>query len=120
MAPRIDRNVTASQTKPAPTARLTEEDFRALGFTDHRPTCWYSCSRVGAGVTLNITISKHTGRIDELVMDENFGQPAYYESMVEPHRTSIREAVDTEVARLNAAGIPVVVDHSAYRFSSRG
>lgn len=93
---------------------LEDAAMRALGFTDHRPDHWYLCKRVGSYETLNITIDKATGDYDELVMDENFGQPAYYGNMVEPYRSQYRDAVDEHLETLNAAGLTVTVDHRLY------
>lgn len=95
---------------------LPDAEMRALGFTDHREDHWYYCARVDSDTTLNISIDKGTGAWTEDVLDEYFGQPEYYGNMIEPFRTKIRDNVDREVARLNAAGIAVAVDHREYGF----
>lgn len=43
-----------------------------------------------------------------------FGQPAYYGRMREPFRSRCREIVDETVARLNAGGLTITVDHAEY------
>lgn len=96
---------------------LTAGDMRELGFTDHVEKHWYFCCRVGSDETLNITIDKATGEYSEYVLDESFGQPAYYGHMVEPYRTDIRDAVEREVERLRSAGLEVTVDHRLYGFA---
>lgn len=93
---------------------LADETMRALGFTDHVPERWYIVKGLDRDVTLNITIDKATGNYEEFVIDEFFGQPAYYGNMVEPYRTDIRNAVDLEIGALNAAGLSVAVDHGLY------
>jgi len=98
------------------TELLPDEQMRELGFTDRVPTKWYLCRRVGPGVTFNVTVVKDTGLWDEVVLDEDFGQPAYYGIMREPYRTSIRDAVDAIVDELGAAGIRVAVNHRQYRY----
>lgn len=88
--------------------------MRELGFTDRVTGRWYLVEPVGSAEALNITIEKATGDYAELVADEYFGQPAYYGRMVEPYSTSIRNAVDTILSRLNDAGLTIRVDHTAY------
>lgn len=96
------------------TALLPEADMRALGFTDRRPDYWYFTKRVGSNESMNFTINKANGNYEELVMDEMFGQPAYYGHMRPNFRDEIRANVDTIVGELNAAGLTVAVDHKAY------
>jgi len=94
---------------------LAEAEMRQLGFTDHRPEHWYFTRRVGSGETVNFTITKATGEYDELVMDEHFGQPAYYGSMKPQYRDEIQANIDRTLAELNAAGLTLAVDSSLYR-----
>ena len=96
------------------TTILPEDDMRWHGFTDHRAGFWYRVIRVGSGETLNITVNKLTGEYEELVMDEDFGQPAYYGRMKPVYRDAIRLAVDEQVCLLNAAGMTIAVDHRLY------
>ncbi|MGW8431586.1 hypothetical protein ACWGJ9_10885 [Curtobacterium citreum] len=100
-----------SGTTPLP----SEEQMRALGFTDHREGHWYLCRRVGSDTTLNVSIEKTTGRWREDVLNEFFGQPEFYESMREPFRTDIRANIDAILVELAAAGITVTVVHDQYR-----
>lgn len=95
---------------------LPDAEMRALGFTDHREGYWYFCTPVGSDVTFNLTVEKTTGEWDETVVDEVFGQPAYYGSMIEPYRTNITKRVDAVVTRLNYAGLDVSVDHNEYKY----
>jgi hypothetical protein len=97
------------------TAVLPDEQMRALGFTDHREGHWYLCRRVGSDTTLNISINKTSGLWREDVLNELFGQPEFYDSMREPHRTNIRGTIDAIVTGLAAAGVMVTVNHDAYR-----
>ena len=96
------------------TTILPDEDMRWIGFTDHREGFWYRVTRVGVGETLNITVNKLTGEYEELVMDEDFGQPAYYGRFHPVYRDAIRVAVDGQVRLLNAAGMTIAVDHRLY------
>ena len=98
------------------TPLLPDDQMRELGFTDRRTTHWYYAAMIGAYESINFTIEKATGNYEELVMDEAFGQPAYYGRMVEPHRTEYRAAVEREVARMRDAGLNLVVDHTLYGF----
>lgn len=88
--------------------------MRTLGFTDRVSSCWYLCVPVGPAETLNITILKKTGEWTENVLDEYFGQPAYYGIMREPYRTEIHNAVNQQVQKLQEAGLTVSVDHQEY------
>ena len=103
-----------SEATQQPITVATDSEMRALGFTDPREGFWYWCKPVGSDETLNITIDKATGEWEELVMDEFFGQPAYYGRMVPQFRDEIRSKVDEHVAWLVAGGILVAVDHSEY------
>ena len=96
---------------------LPEADMRALGFTDHRSGFWYSCIRVGSYETVNFTIKKDSGVYEELVMDEMFGQPAYYGKMKPKYGLKIRQNVDQVIAHFDNAGLTLTVDHRLYGFS---
>lgn len=101
------------------TTLLPDAEMRALGFTDRREGYWYYCARVDSDTTLNISINKATGVWTEGVLNEHFGQPEHYGHMVEPYRTKIRDNVDQEIARLDAAGLQVAVDHREYGFEEK-
>jgi hypothetical protein len=96
------------------TPLLPDPDMRALGFTDRVAERWYFCRRLADGVTFNVTITKATGNYEELVMDEDFGQPAYYGRMKPEWRDRIRSGVDRMVTELAEAGLAILVDHKAY------
>lgn len=96
------------------TPLLTDEQMRELGFADRVSDHWYLVKQVGAAETLNITIDKATGDYTELVIDEYYGQPAYYGQMVEPYSTRTRDEVDVVLRALNDAGLMIRVDHTVY------
>lgn len=103
------------------TAVLSDEEMVNLGFTDRNNDVWYFCKGIlfdekqrSTTVTLNISIEKATGNYDELVMDEMFGQPAYYGNMREPYRGNVMNSIDAELAKLNEAGLSIQVDHKLY------
>ena len=98
------------------TALLPDEKMREIGFTDHVETRWYFCRRVDdkGHTTLNITIDKETGFYNELVMNEDFGQPEYYGQMKPEWRDLYRDTIDFYISELNKAGLTVTVDHREY------
>ena len=95
---------------------LSDEEMRALGFTDRVETRWYLCRGLDkrGDATLNITIEKDSGFYTELVMNEGFGQPEYYGQMKPEWRDLYRDTIDFELAILNKAGLDIHVDHKAY------
>lgn len=95
---------------------LNDKRMRELGFTDRNPEKWYLCRTVGSGssTTLNLTLHKQTGEWEELVMNEDFGQPEYYGQMNPKYGDEIRRDVDKIVAEMSAAGLPFSVDHREY------
>lgn len=95
---------------------LSDEEMRALGFTDRVETRWYLCRGLDkrGDTTLNITIEKDSGFYEELVMNEGFGQPEYYGQMKPEWRDLYRDTIDFELAILNKAGLDIHVDHKAY------
>ena len=95
---------------------LDDETMRALGFTDRVDTRWYYCRRVDdkGHTTLNITIQKDTGFYEELVMNEDFGQPEYYGQMKPEWRDLYRDTIDFHIRELNRAGLTLEVDHKQY------
>lgn len=99
------------------TPQLEDHEMRALGFTDRVSGVWYFCAPVGPAETLNVSIIKKTGVWTEDVLDEYFGQPAYYGVMREPYRTEVRNKIDQRVRKLQEAGLNVSVDHREYGIS---
>ncbi|WP_159601490.1 hypothetical protein [Agromyces humi] len=93
---------------------LDDARMRELGFTDRVVERWYLCARVGPGVTLNVTIQKSTGQYQEYVLDEDFGQPAFYGTFRAEVRDQVIANVDEEVGKLRAAGLDITVDHTLY------
>ena len=98
------------------TPLLSDEEMRALGFTDNVETRWYLCRRIDTrgDTTLNITIEKDSGLYTELVMNEGFGQPEFYGQMKPEWRDLYRDTIDMELNFLNMAGLDIRVDHKAY------
>lgn len=104
-----------------------EDKLRDFGFTDHRPGYWYYCTRVNARETLNITIAKQPiGDVkgepvysyNELVMDEDFGQPAYFGGMVEPYRSEIARRISSSLEKLLILGLQLQVDPREYAWAA--
>jgi len=93
---------------------LADHIMRELGFTDHREGFWYFCETVCCDETINFTITKSTGQFEELVMDEIFGQPAFYGRMAPEFHNKIRAKVNTITRGLNSAGLTLAVDHAQY------
>jgi hypothetical protein len=97
---------------------LSTAEMRKLGFTDRTKDNWYFCAGVDSDTTLNISINKETGVYTEYVLNEFGGQPEYYGRMKEPFRSRIHDAIEKHLAKLNAAGLDVHVDHSLYGYSA--
>lgn len=55
--------------------------LRELGFTDHREGYWYYTTRVGDMTSWNVTISKESGTVDVVVLDEHFLQPYPFQAL---------------------------------------
>ncbi|WIB65302.1 hypothetical protein [Curtobacterium sp. MCBD17_040] len=98
----------------ATTAVLPDDRMRELGFSEHRLSRWYLCRRVGPDLTLNISIDKTAGMVEENVLNEMFLQPEQYGLLPEPLRTATRDAIDAVLRDLSAAGLTVTVDHPVY------
>lgn len=105
----------------------SEKALRDFGFSDHRPGYWYYCSRVNDRETLNITIPKEPiGDVkgesvysyNELVMDEDFGQPAYFGGMVEPYRSTTARRVSAKLNELLLLGLQLQVDPREYAWKA--
>lgn len=61
---------------------LPEEKMRELGFTDHLPTTWYFSRMIDMDISFNVSIPKDGGRLRVDVLDEDFGQPYDYQSIL--------------------------------------
>lgn len=91
-------------------AVLPEAEMRKLGFTDHSATNWYYCSRVGSGVTLNVSIPKDGSRFRLDVLDEDFGQPYDYQDYLKRNpklefALGVKAAVENQLESLSSAGV---------------
>lgn len=104
--------------KDGNTPILSDEDMRKLGFTDRVKEHWYLVAGVDSDTTLSISIEKSTGDYGELVMNEFLGQPEFYGRMKEPFRGRIHSAIERHLAKLNAAGLDVHVDHTLYGYTA--
>lgn len=130
-------NSSALEAVPVPvdsdgiTTLPSEEALRAFGFTGHREGYWYYTARVGSAETLNITVAKEplAGYSDpslgepvygytELVMDEYFGQPAYFGQMKEEHRIALATKLFGVLRGLYLLGLQIEVDPQEYGWES--
>jgi len=95
---------------------LIENDsyMRELGFTDHREGFWYKSWMLDRDVSLNYTINKDTQAWKEDVLNEMFGQPEYYNSMIQKYREPIIAKIDAIVKELNDLGFHIEVNHEEY------
>ncbi len=94
---------------------LSEEDMRALRFTDFTPESWYYTRSLGSTITFNLSVDKVTRKdgqhkfvID--VLDEDFLQPYDYQYMLvkDPNfkfALDIKERVEEQMQLLQDAGI---------------
>jgi hypothetical protein len=98
------------------TVLLSEEKMRLLGFTDHVPESWYFVAPLTSDgkTTLNIRIQKDSGLYEELVMNEDFGQPEYYGHKNKKLAELIKDTIDLIVDHLNKSGLTIFVDHRQY------
>lgn len=101
----------------------SEEELRAFGFTDHVPAHWYWSARVGSAESINITVDKTpVGEVDgkfvyaykELVMDEYFGQPAFFGNMKAEFRADLTRRLHAHLQAANALGLTVAVNPREY------
>lgn len=77
---------------------LSDEKMRELGFTDYRKGYWYFCRNVYSSITFSISINKKLPedfRID--VLDDDFGQPYDYQSMLSKERYGSHNPVAIKV-----------------------
>lgn len=89
---------------------LPDEEMRKLGFTDYSEDTWYYCSRVGAGITLNVSIPKDGSRFRLDVLDEDFGQPYDYQEYLvrnpkQEFALGVKAAVEKQMEFLSLAGV---------------
>lgn len=101
----------------------SKKKLREFGFTDHREGYWYYSARLGTAESLNVTIPKKKLRkvlgdpvysYNELVMDEFFGQPAYFGQMKEEFRTAIANELNLVLESLQELGLQIAVDPRNY------
>lgn len=101
----------------------SEEKLRAFGFTDRREGYWHYTTRVSSDESFNITIPKEpVGEIDgepvyryeELVLDEDFGQPSYFGNLRPELRYAMAEAVSSVLEKTRALGLNVRVNPREY------
>ncbi len=101
----------------------SEEKLRAFGFTDRREGYWYYTTRVSSDESFNITIPKEPiGHIqgepvysyEELVIDEDFGQPSYFGNLRPELRYAMVEAVGSVLEKTRALGLNVRVNPREY------
>jgi len=101
----------------------SEERLREFGFTDYSPEYWYYTARVGGGESINITVNKtpvlRSGNpaayhYRELIVDEFFGQPAYFGRMLPKPRYEIAQRISEQLAMLRDAGLEIEIDPREY------
>lgn len=61
---------------------LEENRMRELGFTDHLDTTWYFSRMLGMDISFNVSIPKDGRRLRVDILDEDFGQPYDYQSIL--------------------------------------
>ena len=99
------------------TPLLTDEQMRELGFTDRVKGRWYLTSRVGSRESFNLSIDKKTGDYSETVIDEDFGQPAYFGRMRQEFRHDTVNKLWEVLNKLHTAGLRIEVDPCQYMWS---
>lgn len=88
--------------------------MREFGFTDHVKENWYFTKRVGDRESFNVTIDKESGAYSELVMDEDFGQPAYFGHMKKEFRDELAGRLFEILSDLRNAGLEIEVNPLQY------
>lgn len=88
--------------------------MRRAGFTDHREGYWYYSAPVMDNVTFDLTVDKSDGSYETLVMDESFGQPAYYGQMISVYRELAIARVNVILHELERKGFAIEFDHAEY------
>lgn len=89
---------------------LPEARMRELGFTDHLETTWYYNTRVGNGVSFNVSIPKDGSRLRIDVLDEDFLQPYDYQMFLEKtpnlaFALGVKAGVEFQMETLSKAGV---------------
>lgn len=89
---------------------LPDREMRELGFTDHDPAHWYYVSRVGAGITFNVTLPKNGSRLKIDVIDEDFLQPYDYQEVLRRNpgfefALKVKSAVEKQMEKFANVGI---------------
>ena len=95
---------------------LKSRDMKRLGFRNNVEGKWNWCRSLDlqGHVTLNISIDRKTGKYEELVMNEAFGQPEAYGLMTPVWRDFYRDAIDLYLRQLKLGGLDIKVRHEAY------
>ena len=69
---------------------LSDEEMRAIGFTDYFKNTWYFCKMIkfpkeyrGLDISFNVSIPKDNSYIEIDVLDEAFCQPYDYQYMLD-------------------------------------
>lgn len=103
----------------------SEEKLREFGFTDRREGYWYYSAPVGSNETFNLTIPKEPiGEVlgepvysyTESVIDEFFGQHAYFGGMRDDFRYPLAEKISEALRGLLKIGIRVRVHPDEYNW----
>lgn len=101
----------------------SEKKLRDFGFTDHRNGYWHYSARVGSSESFNLTIPKNPiGYVlgepvysyTEGVIDEFFGQHAYFGKMKDQFRYSLVEKLSTVLKGLMEIGLLIRVHPEEY------
>lgn len=93
------------------TARpIDDKGMRQFGFTDHLPDTWYFVTRVGDGISLNISIKKDTHDLTIDVLDENFLQPYDYQYILtldeeNSFAQQVKKEVESHLAFYSGLGV---------------
>lgn len=118
MKPRIGRRIGYTHVDgntPIP----DEKTMFQLGFTKNAGT-WTYCRPVGPlpyETTFNIEIDSETGEYGELTLDEQFGQPYFYNGMADSIRCQYVQDIDRTVDRFHRNGLTgITVNHDLYGY----
>lgn len=89
---------------------LPEKEMRLLGFTDYCEDRWSYFKDLGLDITFNVIIPKDGSEAWIDVLDDSFGQPYDYQSILEDipdHKfaLSIKEKVEECMKTLTEAGV---------------
>lgn len=89
---------------------LSDYDMRKLGFTDYLEGHWYYGTMVGHEISCSVSIPKDGGRLRIDVLDESFGQPYDYQTILRhspelPFALDVKSNVEKALTKLSAAGV---------------